>query len=113
MLNDTNLETMENKIEITAVNGFELLFEDARQRNSEQEIEIKLNDEVFIICSDIYMEYLEEEVYSDEQGSLNEWRLNSLDVDYITAYNEDGAEVELSKEDINDIETYLEFNLRN
>jgi hypothetical protein len=100
---------MKNEIEIIEVNGFELLFEEENQTTSDQEIEINLNNETYIVCVDIDVEYNGVEPI---EGKF-EFEVECINVSYSTAYNTENEEVILTKEEINDIETYLEFNLKN
>ena len=103
---------MKNEIEVLEVNGFELLYEAETQRNLEQEIEVKIDEDIYILSLNISAYYSEYDLVIEETD-LPYWELEDIDIEFLTAYNVENEEVDFSKELINDVETYLEFHFKN
>ena len=74
---------------------------------------IKVNGKKISITADVYVEYIEQEWYADEYGSATELELESLSVDIISSYDFENDEYDvLSKSEINQIEEYLNVELK-
>ena len=106
-------KTMENSIELLETNNFTLNYDSTAQRNLEHEFDFLVNGKKISITADVYVEYIEQEWYADEFGSATELELESLSVDIISSYDFENDEYDvLSKSEINQIEEYLNVELK-
>ena len=104
---------MENSIELLETNNFTLNYDSTAQRNLEQEFYFLVNGKKISVTADVYAEYIEQEWYADEFGTATELELESLSVDIISSYDFETDEYDvLSKSEINQIEEYLNFELK-
>jgi hypothetical protein len=104
---------MENSIELLETNNFALSYDCEAERTLEHEFEISLNGIRLIIVADIYVEYTENEWYSDEYGyTQTACELNNLSVDVITSYDEYYNEEVLKKQETIEIEEFLTKELK-
>ena len=104
---------MENSIELLETNNFTLNYDSTAQRNLEHEFDFLVNGKKISVNADVYVEYIEQEWYADEFGSATELELESLSVDIISSYDFETDEYDvLSKSEINQIEEYLNVELK-
>ena len=112
MLNKLKQQTMENSIELLEINNFALSYDCEAERTLEHEFDILVNGKKITIVADVYVEYILEDWYADEFGSQQETNLESLSADIITSYDEDDNEDVLTKQEIIDIEEFLNKELK-
>lgn len=104
---------MENSIELLETNNFALSYDCEAERTLEQEFDILLNGKKITIIADVYVEYIEENWYEDEYGyTQSDVNLESLSTDIVTSYDEDDNEDVLTKQEIIDIEEFLNKELK-